>query len=278
MGMRPVALTIAGSDSSGGAGIVADLKTFEALGVWGTVALTAVTAQNTCRVLAVHGLPASTVRAQIEAVATDLVVAAVKTGMLGSPAVVTSVAAALAEFDLPRPVVDPVLWATTGADLGGHAAATAIAELLVPAAANVTPNLVEAAALAGGGDISSRGDMEAVGRDLVGDGADAVLVTGGHAAWEQGAADCLVVRGRREAVWLDGRRLEHANSHGTGCVLSAAIAANLALGHDIEDACRRAKEVVAAAIAGGVGLGHGAGAVDPAVSAPRRHGLSARAW
>jgi hydroxymethylpyrimidine/phosphomethylpyrimidine kinase len=259
--VRSVALTIAGSDSGGGAGVIADAKTFQAHGVWGAVAVTAVTAQNTLGVKAVHLVPPDVVRAQILAVISDLTVGAAKTGMLGSAEVAAAVAAAVGR-PAPFPmVIDPVLVATSGEALF-DGAAEVLSRLLVPMAAVVTPNLAEAGALVGSA-VRDRQDMAAAAAELVGRGAGAALVTGGHSSEVGVAADCLVVSGYRRPIWLEGRRLDQPHAHGTGCVLSAAVTAGLAMGNDVETACRRAKAFVVRAIAAGFALGAGTGPVDP---------------
>jgi hydroxymethylpyrimidine/phosphomethylpyrimidine kinase len=249
--------------------VVADTKTFEAHGVWGAVALTAVTAQNTRGVDAVHLVPPGVVRAQILAVVTDLAVGAAKTGMLGSAEVAEAVAAVLATHLRFPIVVDPVLVASSGALLFDGAAEVLI-RLLVPIATVVTPNLAEAGALVGS-PVRDRQDMVEAATELVRRGAGAALVTGGHAPEVVVAADCLVVSGRTQPVWLEGPRLDQPHTHGTGCVLSAAVTAGLAKGADVETACRGAKQFVARAIAGGWALGAGTGPVDPGRA-------SARAW
>ena len=226
----PVALTIAGSDSGGGAGIAADLKTFAAHGVWGACAITAVTAQNTVGVRAVEVLSADIVRDQIAAVASDLGVAATKTGMLGGPDVVEAVADAVDRYGLHPLVVDPVAVATSGAALITADGLAALRRLLVPRADVVTPNLAEAAALAGWSNPpATRDGMEEVGRAVLALGPTAVLVTGGHLRGPE-AADLLLRRSAAEPVWLPGPRLDTRNTHGTGCVLSAALTARLARG------------------------------------------------
>jgi len=257
---RPVALTIAGSDSGGGAGIVADVKTFEAHGVWGAVALTAVTAQNTVGVQGVHVLPAPLVRAQIESVATDIGIDALKTGMLGTAEVVRSVARAVAELGLGPLVVDPVAVSSSGTALLGPEAMAALREKLVPLAALVTPNRAEAAALTGS-PVEGPEGMVAAARALVDLGCRAALVTGGDLGEE--AADCLVLAGSAQPTWLRGPRLAVRDTHGTGCLLSAAVCARLARGESLETACRGAKTWTAGAIRAGVRLGAGAGPVDP---------------
>ena len=262
----PVALTIAGSDSGGGAGIAADLKTFAAHGVWGACAITAVTAQNTVGVRAVEVLPADIVTAQIAAVASDLGVTAAKTGMLGGPEVVEAVAAAGGEWNLHTLVVDPVAVATSGATLISPDGLHALRRLLVPLADLVTPNLAEAAVLAGWSNPpATRGGMEEVGRAVLALGPAGVLVTGGHLR-DPEAVDLLLRRADADAIWLPGRRLDTRNTHGTGCVLSAAVTARLARGEDLVQAVEGAKTFVTAAIAAGVELGAGPGPVNPSGS------------
>jgi len=256
----PVALTIAGSDSGGGAGIVADLKTFEAHGVWGTAALVAVTAQNTLGVQAFEVLPPSLVRAQIESVTSDIGVDAAKTGMLASAVLVSAVAAAVRDFGVGRLVIDPVFVSKHGDTLLADDAVGALRDELLPLAAVVTPNLPEASGLVGG-DVEDRASMVACARELVGRGAGAALVKGGHLLGEE-SPDCLLVAGA-EPVWLEGRRIPGRNTHGTGCVVSAAITAGLAKGASVEDACRAAKGFVEQAIAAGLELGRGVGPVNP---------------
>jgi hydroxymethylpyrimidine/phosphomethylpyrimidine kinase len=256
----PVALTIAGSDSGGGAGIVADLKTFEALGVWGTAALVAVTAQNTLGVQAFETLPPALVRAQIESVATDIGVDAAKTGMLASAELVGTVAAAVHDFGVGRLVVDPVFVSKHGDTLLADDAVGALREALLPLATVVTPNLPEASGLVGW-DVDDRDGMVACARELLSTGVEVVLVKGGHLAGEQ-SPDCLVASGA-EVEWLEGPRLPGRHTHGTGCVLSAAIAAGLARGATPADACRAAKRFVEGAIAAGLDLGGGVGPVNP---------------
>ena len=258
---RPVALTIAGSDSSGGAGIVADLKTFEAHGVWGTVALTAVTAQNTLGVQAVETLTPEMVRAQIASVVADLGVDAAKTGMLGSAAVVEEVARTVAELGVRPLVVDPVMVASTGGRLLDPDAVDAMVALLLPLAAVVTPNLAEAGALVGF-EVGDRASMERAARALADLGPQVVLVKGGHLAGDT-SPDCMLVAGD-EPVWLDGPRLPDRGAHGSGCVLAAAIAAELARGMEPADACVAAKRFVARAIEAGPVLGEGVVPVEPA--------------
>jgi hydroxymethylpyrimidine/phosphomethylpyrimidine kinase len=258
----PVALTIAGTDSGGGAGIAADLKTFAAHGVWGTCAVTAVTAQNTVRVSACKALPATVISRQISAVVEDIGVAATKTGMLAGAGIVEVVAGTVAALDLHPVVVDPVALTTTGSPLLSAAGVVSMREVLLPQAELVTPNLAEAAALAGWLEPPlDRQAVERVADEILALGPAAVLVTGGHLAGPD-AADLLARRdGYRR--WFSGPRLESPNTHGTGCVLSAAITARLARGEDLVQAVEGAKAFVTAAIAAGVELGAGPGAVNP---------------
>ena len=258
---RPrVALTIAGSDSGGGAGIVADLKTFEAHGVWGTCAVVAVTAQNTLGVEAFDTLAPELVTAQVRSVAGDIGVDAAKTGMLASSELVRAVAQVLDEVGLHRLVVDPVFVSKHGDTLLADDAVDALREELLPRAAVVTPNLAEAARLAGG-EIVDRAGMEEAGRALAQLGPSAVLVKGGHLGG-QDSPDCLVLAGG-DPVWLEGDPLAGRHTHGTGCVLSAVICAELARGMDPPDACVAAKRFTERAIAAGVELGAGVGPVNP---------------
>jgi hydroxymethylpyrimidine/phosphomethylpyrimidine kinase len=254
-----VALTIAGSDSGGGAGIQADLKTFESFGVWGTSALTGVTAQNTLGVHASVVLPPQLVRAQIDAVVGDLGVAAAKTGMLGSAVIIEAVAAAVAEHHLGPLIVDPVLVTSHGELLLERDAVGVLRGLLVPHATVLTPNLPEAEALVSHPIRGLEGMAEAV-VELAALGPDAVLLKGGHLGGER-SPDLLWHRGCTE--WLDGPRLPGRHTHGTGCTLSAAVCAQLALGEAIPAACRRAKEFVAGAIVAGPDVGRGVGPVNP---------------
>lgn len=253
----PMALTIAGSDSSGGAGIQADLKTFAALGVYGASVLTALTAQNTCGVRAVHTPPADFVTAQIGAVLDDLAIGAVKTGMLANAAIVMAVAAALARRpDLPV-VVDPVMVATSGDSLLEPDAVAAMTGCLIPRAMLITPNLPEAAALLGARIAGDEAEAEAQARALLALGCRAVLVKGGHRAGRE-AVDLLATADggieRIAAPWV-----ETGNTHGTGCTLSAAITALLACGATLGEAVREAKRYLTAALEAGRGLKIGAG-------------------
>jgi hydroxymethylpyrimidine/phosphomethylpyrimidine kinase len=250
-----IALTIAGSDSGGGAGIQADLKTFAAHRVYGTCAITAVTAQNTTGVTAWAPLEADLVTAQIEAVASDLAPQAVKVGMLGTAAVAEAVAAAIADLDLPNVVVDPVMVAKGGDRLLEDEAVAAVRTELLPRTLIVTPNIPEAEVLSGS-RISSIDDMRAAARRILGFGSRVVLVKGGHLP---GPDSIDVVCTTDSTFELRAVRLETTSTHGTGCTLSSAIAANLALGLGVRDACERAREYLHGALrhAPGVGRGHG---------------------
>jgi len=247
------ALTIAGSDSGGGAGIQADLKTFAALGVYGTSAITALTAQNTVAVTGVHLAPPEFVVAQIDAVVTDLGCDAVKTGMLATAAIVEAVAAAIARHRLPNVVVDPVMVAKSGDHLLAAEAVDAVRRSLVPVASVVTPNVPEAEVLTGL-TIRTPDDAEAAGRTILAMGARAVIVKGGH-LHRADIVDVLVEGDR--AVYLAAPRVPGVHTHGTGCTFAAAIAARLALGDDVETAARAAQAYVREAMRAGVPLGAG---------------------
>ncbi len=252
-----VALTIAGSDSGGGAGIQADLKTFAAHGLHGTSAITAVTAQNSVEVTDWVALEPRMVSAQIEAVATDMPVAATKTGMLATAAIVSAVADAAARLSLGPLVVDPVMVAKSGDRLLDAAAERAYVERLFPRAALVTPNLFEAEALLGR-PVRDLEAMRTAARDLRALGAAAVLVKGGALAGEP--VDVLFDGDR--VVDLPGPRVETANVHGTGCTLSAAICARLALGDALLDAVRAAKVYLTEALRRSYSVGKGRGPVN----------------
>ena len=255
-----VALTIAGSDSSGGAGVQADLKTFAACGVFGASALTALTAQSTTGVRGVHEVPASFVVSQVEAVLDDLDVRAVKTGMLATTAVVAAVGELAAAGRLPQLVVDPVMVASSGARLLEQDAERAYVEHLLPYARVLTPNLSEAQVLLGGAITTLREQREAA-RALAALGPGVVVVKGGHAVADAGADAVDVLWDGSELVELRARRVPGTNDHGTGCSLASAIAAGLAKGGDVRSAVERAKAYVARALTGGadwrLGAGHG---------------------
>ena len=248
------ALTIAGSDSSGGAGIQADLKTFAAHGVYGCSAITAITAQNTLGVTAVSELDAAMVVAQIDTVLADLEIHATKIGMLSSAAIVTAVSDAVLRHRLPNVVVDPVMIAKGGARLLDERAVVAIRTRVIPLATIVTPNVFEAEALTGR-SIATLDDQRAAAQALFQLGPRAVLVKGGHL---DGPAIDVLYDGR-ETIELRADRIDTRHTHGTGCTLSSAIAARLALGDDIASATRQAKAYVTKAIAQAPGLGRGHG-------------------
>lgn len=268
----PIALTIAGSDSSGGAGIQADLKTFTALGVYGASVLTALTAQNTRGVSAIHTVPPDFVARQIDAVAEDLSVAATKTGMLGDRATVIAVAESVRRHRLHPLVVDPVMVATSGDLLLAPDAVDAVRGDLLPLADLITPNLAEAARLLSTSIAKSESDMEAQARALLSLGPKAVLVKGGHGD-SADAVDILVVADAPTLRFAQPR-VATRNTHGTGCTLSAAIAAYLARGEPLAEATSLAKQFVHAALLAGVEMriGAGAGPVDHlhAIERPRK--------
>ncbi|URD53227.1 bifunctional hydroxymethylpyrimidine kinase/phosphomethylpyrimidine kinase [Chroococcidiopsis sp. CCNUC1] len=255
----PVAMTIAGSDSGGGAGIQADLKTFAFHCVHGTSAITCITAQNTLDVTRVDALPAAAVVAQIQAVVEDIGVQGVKTGMLLNREIITAVSQQVESLSIDKLVVDPVMVSRTGAQLIDDAAVTSLRSQLIPLATIVTPNRYEAQILSGK-EIHSLDDMKAAAEDIFRrTGAKAVLVKGGGMLGEVRGVD----------VWFDGDRLEiitttqvdTKNTHGTGCTLAAAIAANLALGKEPLTAVRQAKEYVTTALKHALNIGKGQGPV-----------------
>ena len=253
----PVALTIAGSDSGGGAGIQADLKTFAALGVHGTSAITAITAQNTTGVTDILELPVDLVRKQIAAVVDDIGVQAAKTGMLSSAEIIGVVAEAVREHGLSLLVVDPVMIAKGGAKLLRDDAIDALRRQLVPLAAVVTPNLPEAEVLLGR-PVESLDERKQAARDLVAMGARAAVVKGGHA----GDATDVYFDGS-QMIELRAKRIDTVNTHGSGCVFSAAIAAWLARGVDPLTAASEAKSFISQAVANSLEIGHGHGPVNP---------------
>ncbi len=257
--MRPkVALTIAGSDSGGGAGIQADLKTFAAHGVFGTSAVTAVTAQNTVEVTGIEELSPEIVGLQIDAVVTDIGVDAVKTGMLSSRRLIEMVARKLEEHRLEKTVIDPVMVAKSGARLLDPGAVKALSGELLPHALVVTPNLPEAETLVGFPLEDEASILEAA-RRIVGMGAKAALVKGGHGGGAE-SVDVLYYRGSFRHYRAP--RIATKNTHGTGCTFSAAIAAELALGRELEEAVERAKAYLTKAIAAGFDLGRGHGPLN----------------
>ncbi|HSL22158.1 MAG TPA: bifunctional hydroxymethylpyrimidine kinase/phosphomethylpyrimidine kinase [Vicinamibacterales bacterium] len=251
------ALTIAGSDSGGGAGIQADLKTFAAHGVYGTSAITAITAQNTLGVTAVHTVPADIVVAQIEAVASDIGADAVKTGMLATAAIVEAVAAALVDLDLPCVVVDPVMVAKGGARLLDAEAIDAMKAELIPRAMVITPNAAEAAALVGD-EVRTLEQARRAARHLKALGPGAVIVKGGHL---EGPHAVDVLFDGIEVVEFRSERIATTSTHGTGCTFASAIAANLALGHGLREAVQRAKDYLVEAIRRAPRIGGGRGPI-----------------
>lgn len=254
----PVALTIAGSDSGGGAGIQADLKTFAVLGVHGTSAITAITAQNTVGVTDVLELPVRMIQSQIAAIVEDMEVRAAKTGMLSSSEIIEAVAAAITKHGLRNLVVDPVMVAKGGAKLLRDDAVQALRMRLLPLAAVVTPNLPEAEVLLGR-RIRTLPERRQAARDLVALGAKAAVVKGGHA--ETDVID--VYWDGFQIVDLPAKRVATSNTHGSGCVFSAAIAAGLAKGSEPLAAVREAKVFISHAIENSLEVGHGHGPVNP---------------
>ncbi|MFN3867575.1 MAG: bifunctional hydroxymethylpyrimidine kinase/phosphomethylpyrimidine kinase [Hyphomicrobiaceae bacterium] len=273
----PVALTLAGSDSSGGAGIQADLKTFTALGVYGASVITALTAQNTCGVSGVLGVPQGFVTQQIDAVFSDLDIRAAKTGMLGDRQTVSTVADGIARHGLKSVVVDPVMVATSGDVLLSPDAVDAVRLRLAPRALVLTPNLQEAARLLDENVAHDTSTMERQARALLALGCRAVLVKGGHGAGDE-AIDVLAMGGdgAAEVRRFAAPRITTVNTHGTGCTLSAAIAARLALGDALVAAIAAAKSYLTAALVSGAAMriGHCNGPVDHlfAIRATKRPG------
>jgi hydroxymethylpyrimidine/phosphomethylpyrimidine kinase len=256
--MTAIAVTIAGSDSGGGAGIQADLKTFSALGVYGASVITALTAQNTQGVTGIQDVPPAFITAQIDAVFSDLKVDAVKIGMLSQPGVIEAVAAGLDRWQQRNVVLDPVMVATSGDRLISPEAIDVLKRVLIPRALLITPNLPEAATLLGGAIARDEDEMRAQAVRLVEQGARAVLIKGGHS---ESAESVDVLQAPGSFTRLATARIATKNTHGTGCTLSSAIAAGLAKGLDLVAAVREAKAYVSAAIAAAdrltVGSGHG---------------------
>ncbi len=251
-------LTIAGSDSGGGAGIQADLKTFSALGCYGMSVITALTAQNTVGVTGIHPVPAEFVALQLDAVMSDIGADAVKIGMLNNAEVIKSVAAGLVRHKASNVVLDPVMTAKSGDKLLQDSAIAALKTELLPLAFIVTPNIPEAELLTGTA-IKNRQDMAEAAEALLGMGPDAVLLKGGHLEGEESPDLLALSAGKRR--WLEGRRVNTKNTYGTGCMLSSAIAAFLAHGENPEEAVLQAKEYISGAIAAAafytIGKGHG---------------------
>lgn len=254
--MTAIALTIAGSDSSGGAGIQADLKTFAALGVYGASVITALTAQNTQGVTGIHDVPAEFIAKQIDAVFSDLAVAAVKIGMLSQVSSIEAVAYGLDRHYAKNIVLDPVMIAASGDRLLAADAVATLRRLLIPRALVITPNLPEAAALLDTNPARDEIEMEAQARALMGFGSGAVLIKGGHGEGTE-SVDLLVHAGG--VTRLAAQRIDTRNTHGTGCTLSSALAAGLARANDLVSAARTAKNYVTAAIAGADRLNVGRG-------------------
>jgi hydroxymethylpyrimidine/phosphomethylpyrimidine kinase len=256
--MTPIAVTIAGSDSSGGAGIQADLKTFSALGVYGASVVTALTAQNTRGVTAIHDVPAEFIAAQIDAVFSDLDVGAVKVGMVSQCTVIEAIAAGLEHWRQRKVVLDPVMVATSGDRLLAPDAIDVLKRVLMPHALVVTPNLPEAAALLDAPIARTEAEMRAQGERLLALGARAVLIKGGHGSGAE-SVDLLIEPAACTRLAAD--RIATHNTHGTGCTLSSAIAAGLAKGLDLAEAARVAKAYVTAGLAAAnrikIGSGHG---------------------
>ncbi|MDE2061634.1 MAG: bifunctional hydroxymethylpyrimidine kinase/phosphomethylpyrimidine kinase [Bradyrhizobium sp.] len=252
----PIALTIAGSDSSGGAGIQADLKTFAAFGVYGASVITALTAQNTRGVTGIHVVPPAFVTAQLDAVFDDLDIAAVKIGMVAELAVIEAIATALARWAPRHVVLDPVMAASYGERLLSAEALASLRNHLIPTATLVTPNLPEAAMLLNESVASDEAAIRGQGQRLLAMGARAVLIKGGHG---QGTESIDYLFSGDDVIALPAPRIATANTHGTGCSLSSAIAAGLARGEALEVAVRHAKTWITAAIAAADRLGVGKG-------------------
>lgn len=268
----PVVLTIAGSDSSGGAGIQADLKTMSAIGVFGTSAITAITAQNTCEVRAIQGIAPDIVRQQIEAVLDDLPCHTVKLGMLYARPTIEAIADCLAHYPLDHIVLDPVMVSTSGCRLIEEEAIEAVKSLLLPRATLVTPNIPEAEILSGL-PVTNEREMELAARRLFQIGCRAVLIKGGHLEGDESYD--LLFTPQADPVRYTSPRIATRNTHGTGCTFSSAIASYLALGRDLPDAVAAAKTYLTRALEAGadVTIGHGHGAVNhlfaPCVLTPR---------
>jgi len=259
----PRVLSIAGSDSGGGAGIQADLKTFSALGCFGMTAITALTAQNTRGVRSIHGVPAQMLRDQIDAVMEDIGVDAVKIGMLHSPEIVRTVAEAIDRHALKNVVFDPVMVATSGAVLIDNSAVDGLVRELFPRVAVITPNLDEAALLVGR-TLCTAQDMEQAALALLDKGAHAVLLKGGHLPGNV-VIDLLVTQ-QGEKLWMEAPRIHSPNTHGTGCTLSSAMAAYLATGATLVEAVQQARTYIREALQHGAQVRTGKG------SGPLNHG------
>ena len=254
---RNIALTIAGSDSSGGAGIQADIKTMLANGVYAMSAVTALTAQNTMGVDAVLEVPAEFLEAQLDSIFRDIRPDAVKIGMVSSAALIYSIAGKLKQYDAKNIVVDPVMVATSGARLASEDAVKVMKKELFPMATVLTPNIPETEVLSGM-KINSKAEMEAAAKQIQQSCGCAVLCKGGHHVSD---ADDLLADGE-SLRWFVGKHIDNPNTHGTGCTLSSAIAANLAQGFSLETAVERAKEYISGALAAMLDLGQGSGPLD----------------
>lgn len=255
-------LTIAGSDSSGGAGIQADLKTFLANNTYGMSVITAITAQNTMKITTVEEIGEDVVKAQIDAVFTDIVPDAVKIGMVSSASIIEAIAERLRFYQAKNIVLDTVMVSTSGHALLKEEATMALIHRLLPMADIITPNILEATVLSGI-KISSKEDMLEAARRIREKTEAAILIKGGHL--KDCADDLLLNQGGMEPIWFPGERVVTGNTHGTGCTLSSAIAANLSKGLSMEAAVQDAKEYITAALSSGLNLGHGSGPVDHGV-------------
>lgn len=266
----PRVLSIAGSDSGGGAGIQADLKTFSALGCFGMTAISAITAQNTCGVVAIHPVPAGMLAQQIDAVVSDIGVDAVKIGMLHDPETVRVVAQAILRYQWPLVVLDPVMVASSGDSLIARETIAMLVAELFPLVTLVTPNLDEAALLLGR-PLEVEAQLAAAAHDLIHLGAPTVLLKGGHLRGDE-VVDILLQPGQ-PLLRMENPRIHSRNTHGTGCTLSSAIACYLALGHDLAEAVQLARRYVYQAIIRGadVGTGHGHGPLNHAFAPVPMH-------
>ena len=249
------ALTIAGSDSSGGAGIQADLKTMTANGVFGMSAVTSITAQNTTGVTGIYDMTPDALTAQLDAVFTDIFPDSVKIGMVSSVELIKAIAAALEKYKPKNIVLDPVMVSTSGHSLLAPEAEDALISLLFPFADIITPNVPEAEVLCGF-KVENEDDMLKAAEFMAEKFNTAVLLKGGHL----NGSDLLYADNK--AIWIYGKHIDNPNTHGTGCTLSSAIASQLAKGHNIEDAVRAAKKYISGAIGAGLNLGHGNGPIN----------------
>ena len=253
------ALTIAGSDSSGGAGIQADIKTMTMHGVYAMSAVTALTAQNTTGVFDIMEVTTDFLKKQLDCIFTDIYPDAVKIGMLSSAELMEAVAEKLSQYQAKHIVLDPVMVSTSGSDLMRREAVETLRRRLFPLAEVITPNIPEAEALTGM-SIHTRADMEAAAKLLHSQSGCSVLCKGGHG--KEDASDLLCTE--EGLLWLEGRRIHNPNTHGTGCTLSSAIASNLAKGEPLTEAVRKAKEYISGALEAGLGLGKGSGPLNHA--------------